>query len=408
MRYVVPVLALAGCSADYGFSDLVSSEPASGASAAGDQATYVAPGRKAPAGDTVKFQRIDVSQGPTAAVTAREDAVRKVREESFAAGGGASSPVVDYLFVIDHSVSMDKVLGNVQQGMLSLASDGVFPTKARIAVMTTLPADPSVPADQPPQPHPAATGSAGLAFDPGFLGLVSEARIQAYADRTTPEIAARFPLTGCDAWFEPTARNGEGQPCLLAHTQIGQTGVGVEAGLVAFRQLMEGAEAPIFRPGAAVNVIFVSDTHDPGIPLDAPGAKGLRELRPDVALLRDLVQANSLVSSFRVHAIAPARPCVEAWSDGPTYRDAARAGEGVFLDVCTATDYRPLIEEITRKGAVVQHPVFPLGRPAADVESVVVDGAPVGFSVSEDGGVVVLDQPLPRRRSRVHVRYVFE
>lgn len=408
MRYVLPTLALAACSAEYGFHDVSSPEAAPTAAA---PATYVAPGRtgpRRPAGDTVRFERVDVKEGPTAAVTSREDRVRKVREDVFAAGGGASSPVADYLFVVDHSVSMDKVLGNVQQGMLSLAADGVFPTKARIAVMTTLPADPTTPVGEAPRPHAAATPTPGLAFDPGFLGLVSEDRIQAYVDHASPEIAERFPMRGCDAWFDPAARNDAGQPCLLAHTQIGSTGVGVEAGLIAFRQLVERAEAPLFRPGAAVNVVFVSDTHDPGIPLDAPGAEGLRELRPDVALLRELVMANSLVSSFRVHAIAPARACVERWSDGPTYREAARAGDGVFLDVCTATDYRPLIEEIARKGAVVQQPVFPLGRSAAEVESVAVDGSPVGFSVSEDGGVVVLDQALPRRRARVHVRYVYE
>ena len=136
--------------------------------------------------------------------------------------------MADYLFVIDHSVSMDKVLENVRAGMMSLAEDGAFPSKARVAVMTTLPGNPS----DLDQPHPSAKTSPGIAQDPGFLGLVDGERITAYREVAPPAVAARFAMDGCEAWFAPDARSAEGELCVLANTQLGLTAVGVELSLI--------------------------------------------------------------------------------------------------------------------------------------------------------------------------------
>ena len=131
------LLALAGCSTDYGFADLSEEAvvPPSATTAKAPRATPETVERKA------VFERVSVDDGPTSAVFAREDRTNGVREEVFTAGTGASTAVTDYLFVIDHSTSMNKVLDNMRRGMLSLAADGAFPSKARIAVMTSLPSD---------------------------------------------------------------------------------------------------------------------------------------------------------------------------------------------------------------------------------------------------------------------------
>src|SRR5688500_329485 len=63
-------------------------------------------------------------------------------ERAVTLGGDAPSAVVDYLFVVDGSASMERVLGRVRDGFEALAGSGVFPAEARIAVMSTLPADP--------------------------------------------------------------------------------------------------------------------------------------------------------------------------------------------------------------------------------------------------------------------------
>ena len=82
-----------------------------------------------------------------------------------------------------------------------------------------------------------------------------------------PEIGSTFRFAGCeDAWFEPWEENAQGVPCLVAHTQISRTPIRVEAGLSALQQfLQKQAGTSTFREGAAVHVIFVSDTHSPGL-----------------------------------------------------------------------------------------------------------------------------------------------
>lgn len=357
-----------------------------------------------------ELQRVDTARDPGAAVMAWEDAARSTRHEVFAFGTDTQSPVADYLFVIDGSVSMNVVLDRVREGFAQLAAENPFPEKARIAVMSTLPADPA----RPGALHPAVKATPGLAKEPGFGRLVDAESIRRYRSLATPEVAARFAQDGCDAWFAPTDTNAAGVPCLVAHTQIGLAPVRAEAGLTALSQLLERSARngrPVFRPGAAVNVIFVSDTHDPGLdPLEGSRlgdkAADLYEHQPGFADLRDRILATQAASSVRIHAMAPRTPCSESFTV-PSYFEVTEAAGGESLDICADSDYAAFIRDVARKGAVPQAGVFPVGRPVDQITSVEVDGRPVSYTVVQDR-VVLVPVAVPSGSVDVDIQYTWD
>jgi hypothetical protein len=360
------------------------------------------------AGCADNFQPVDVSSDGGAAFAAWEDAATNTRIDQFAWGGDATTPVADFLFVLDPSISMRAHVGRVQEAFDRLAASDVFPAKSRIAVLSTTPAEPQRMA----LPHPAVKVYQGILESPGFQELVSRDSIAIFRTATTPELAATFALDGCDRWFAPGDHNAAGVPCLTAHTQIPLVSLRAEAGMTALAQFVaRNLPQSVFRPGASVNVIFVSDTHDPGMPpaiVNNQARAELVEMTPTADALRDAVMAVTPVSALRFHAIAPYTECGEPWSElGPTYLRAAEATGGQTTDLCTATDYTDIIRRIAREGARMQHAVFPLGRPAAQVERVRFDGAPAagrsrGPSVVEVPGLDV------RRVGVVEVRYRME
>ena len=332
------------------------------------------------------------------------------RLETFAVGGDASSPLADYLFVIDGSVSMSHILNRFEEGVRSLTEAGVFPERARIAVMNTTPSDPA----DPSQPHPVVGSRKRAVAAPGFMGLVTAESLAAYVKRF-PKLRERLPEPGCAAWFGPSDVNANGVPCLVAHAQVDLQPVVAEAGLTAFKQLVQNHDGPLFRSGASVNVIFISDTHDPGISSHGAdgrpvrldrlvGSQQLVAARPDFAELRRLVESTQPIASFRVHAIAPEAECAEVWAElGPSYFEAAEAAGGQRLDVCTALDYSPFLRATIVEGSVAQTPVFALGRVAETVHSVTVDELPAAFTL--DRGAVVLTAGLPSDRAEVAITY---
>jgi hypothetical protein len=316
-------------------------------------------------------------------------------------GGGVAASTVDYLFVVDGSSSMESVIDRVFDGVDAIAAEGgVFPAEARIAVMSTTPSDPL----DLRRPHPAAPKMQWIRLEPGFHGPVDAGRIARFRALAPDDVAAEFALDGCDGWFAPGEANAQGVPCLVAHTQSLLFPLRVEAGLTALGQRLSEDE-PLFRNGAAVNVIFVSDTHDPGLPEHAASYDELVALRPTFEALSLFADAHHNLASFRLHAIAPASECSgERWTD-PVYFDAARASGGATLDICTAepADYVSMIRGMVVSGAVPQRGVVPLAERAEEVE-VLVDGLPVAARLSKDGRAVVLDR-LPSARSAVTVRY---
>lgn len=399
---VASLLLLAGCTPDYALHAV---DPAGQAPAGLPTGTPGSTSGEAPA---EVFSSVSTAADGGSAVEVEETTSGDIRREHFVLGGGASTPVADFLFVVDNSASMDHIVGQVRAAFAALGerSGEAFPAETRIAVMSTLPGDP----DDLRKAHPYVRHQGRNRRDPGFLRLVDASTVADFLKVAPEGQRSRFTTGGCESgWFSPEEKNGSGVPCLVAATQIAMDNVGVEAGLTAFAQLLEGrGDTPLFRPGAAANVVFVSDTQDPGLGPSVPGLEDLVTLRPDYARLVELVDAANTVSSFRVHAIAPEGYCGERWDHlGDVYQQAARASGGRTLDVCTATDYRGFVADIAREGAVVQRPVVALSRAlSADTKATVeVDGVAVGWAPSADGRAIILDQGLSDKASSVTVTY---
>jgi hypothetical protein len=341
---------------------------------------------------------------PSGAATASfEDAVQGVRADHFALGGASRSPLVDYLFVVDNSISMARLLPKVREGFKALAATPeAFGERARVGVMTTVPADP----DFPGAVHPATQPVPGIELDPGFGHLVTGARIRDYVT-AMPRGRRTFAQPGCKGgWFSPNATSPRGVSCLEAHTQVSLAVVGVEAGITAFSQILD-SESFAFREGAAVNVIFVSDTHDPGIDISKPMGQKLVESRPLPEVLAERVLESYGASAFRFHAISPHSVCTgEDWTSiGPVYREAAAATGGADIDICTTDDYRAIFDHIATVGAQAQQPVLVLEREPSEVVEVLLDGHPVDYTL--EGKRLRLPK-LPERASEISVRYRFE
>lgn len=391
MRALPLVLALGlGCRQDY---DLVSLDPGAGPqpSHVVDHGVRGAPVTPGPARPTAPTTR------PRRPLHPRPDLVA----QEVPLGGGAQSDVVDFLFVIDGSSSMKQLVEQVYDGFDALVAEGAFPKDARIAVTGTTPADP----DRRTRTHAAVHKGKQVRYDPGFQRLVDADGILRYR-ATYPEMEAAFALDGCDAWSRPGDRNEAGVPCFEAHTQLGLVGVGVEAGLTAVNQLLQ--QRQVFRTGAAANIVFVSDTQDPGLSASAPGFEDLVALRPTGPELVQTAASRQLTSSMRLHAITPVTECgSEPYAHlGDVYGDAARATGGRTLDVCTATpaDYVDLIRAIVEDGAVPTEPVIPLER-TERVRAVFVDGVEAKYHLSRDKRAIVLDAEMPAQRSNVRVEY---
>jgi hypothetical protein len=319
-------------------------------------------------------------------------------------GGGAASDVVDFLFVVDGSTSMKRVVEQVYDGFDALVAEDAFPADGRVAVTSTLPAE-EVDGRIGRRAHPGVHGGKIVRLDPGFQRLVDGAGILAYRE-AYPELREQFALDGCDAWTAAGARNAAGVPCFEAHTQLSMLPVGVEAGLTAVDQLLR--RQVVFRTGAAANIVFVSDTQDPGLGPDKPGFEELVALRPSGPEVVAHAADRQLTASLRVHSIAPVTSCGSEQYDhiGDVYGDAARATGGRSLDVCTATpdQYVAMIRGIVAEGSVPTEPVVPLSR-TDRVRAVFVDGQEVPYHLSRDKKAVILDSGMPSSRSKVRVEF---
>ncbi len=274
----------------------------------------------------------------------------------------------EFLFILDNSASMNAVVDRVGQGFQSLLGEGVFPENARIAVMNTLPADPG----DLSRLHPAVKTYNGIEREPGFLRLINKSSLDQFKDSLSNRDANDLSIAGCDqGFFTIKDVNADGEPCFLSHLQIAQKRIGAEAGLTAFYQLLLKSEGTsIFREKSLVNVIYVSDTHDPGIDND-----DLKAIRPSFETIEKKLTDNELVNGFKIHAIAPDRRCsgIERLH-GRSYYAAADASGGEKLDVCEANDYSDFIRNMVKVGSVVERPVFLLRKPVAKVVSVTVNG----------------------------------
>ncbi len=304
----------------------------------------------------------------------------------------------DYILVIDNSSSMATITDKVKNGFKSiLTTPNVFPPLARIAVMSTM----TGASDNLSLTGLGISKYLGIEYEPGFLDFINKASIVQYKAKVTP-FATRWPLEGCDQkWFEPTAKDSQGEYCLTSTLQTTGYGVGAEAGIRAFKQLIQkNINTTLFRPQAIVNVIFVSDTHDPGTDF-------LDTNVPSYPEINALVGQSNKIKSLRFNAIAPDAPCPNSVEKVYTksYFAITDASMGQKADVCTLADYSGFLQKLILASKTLE-PKFPLDSPASKINKVTVDDIEIlTYTLSPTKDSIIIDGLDPKKVSRIKVDY---
>jgi hypothetical protein len=353
-------------------------------------------------------------------------------EESQKAGTQVLIDKVDVLFVLDESVSMGTIINNVRDGFQALTS-AHYPADTRMAVTNMEPAYYTDPAAGQFDLARSFLSSNVFENQPGFIKLVSRASLDAFRS-SNPTESAKMTLQGCGEWFTPAEKDGQNESCLLGATQAALLATGVEAGTVTLRQLAEATASKgqrLFREGALVNVIFISDTHDAGYPSYYGHPGGLSKMQTPAELRDRIYTLNPGLEGLRSDGIVTLPPAGDARLTGvhvigdlpATLNDSVINGEGV-----NDFSYMPFIQE---SGGAAMHaanndwveaiasmvtdlrhrvnPVITLSHTVARIISVSVDGVELSDSqyIVRDGNrVEVTQQPSWPETVEIRVRYV--
>lgn len=275
-----------------------------------------------------------------------------------------TDPLADYVFVIDNSVSMGKMIKKVHAGFTAVAGSAKFPEYARVGVLSMTIEE--------------SAGNAGKKV--GYLKLVDKSQI-ANSNRSN-KIKGNFP--GCGPWFTPREKDASGNYCLVSASQFTLPGIGIEAGISSFQRMVKAAQKGLFREGALVNVIFVSDTHEPGkndpTLTAALTSKGFADLAKTV-------RENSNISQLKFHAIVPVTGKCSNSNESThnySYLPLVDASKGLKRH-CDLVDYSSFISDMVVNSIVKESFKIDLPEKFSAVESVTISGDEVNFDLAEDG-----------------------
>lgn len=358
--------------------------------------------------------------------------VNKVSED-FRADTSTVLSQSDILFVVDESASMGSVLATFQAGFASLSS-AVYPQDTMMAVTNMAPAYYTDVASYTMDLTNSFYKTAATQIftqQPGFLQLITGSSISSFISANS-SYTGKFPLKGCSAWFKPTDNNVDGQSCLNAHTQVGLIATGVEAGIVSLDQLVRrngAAGKALFRPGSLVNIVFVSDTHDPGA--NYYGRPGAPAALPDYnAVTQTLMNYNPGIRGVKYNAIAPMPPAGDAALTGVNYvgtlpatlADSKISGEDLHsfsylgyvaksggVAMHPVNDWKLSLPKIIEETKVLRAPAVTLRLPAKKILKVIVEGVEIDPSkyVLANANMEVQLQSNPTWPDKVliHVEY---
>ncbi|MBK7843000.1 MAG: hypothetical protein IPJ71_04790 [Bdellovibrionales bacterium] len=348
---------------------------------------------------------------------------------------------VDVLFVMDDSVSMNSLLSSIVNGFKSL-SESDFPSNTKMAVTYMSPA--KYFSGQPDYQTPLNIWAEKT---PGFMQLVSRKSIEtflSYDNANFPEGSSdrqaflegknNFKIAGCDdEWFSPDQRNhpSDGKnsnSCLEAAIQAPYFATQVEAGTVSLANLVShfssNLKRPLFREGSSVNVIFVSDTHDPGVGTlsSTPPCQGYYggpnapETMSDYTSLKVIISSsNPGVEYLKFSAITRMPPANDPLLEGVntvgmlpedytgthvntepdcffSYLPFVRESGGLAMHVGN-TNWNELVKSLVKDFSTRRAAEFRLSKRAKFIEIVTVDEKALSsdeFYLSEDGMRLVL------------------
>ncbi|MFK7826858.1 MAG: hypothetical protein AB8G05_22130 [Oligoflexales bacterium] len=311
---------------------------------------------------------------------------------------GSPNPEVDYLFVIDNSVSMNRILDQVNKGFKSiLEEEDIFSINSKVAVMNTMIGQLASEGGVLTDPSVHVRTYPGIDLEPGFLSLVDEHSYLEYINSADvpQDLKNKWPLKACQsAWFDPTSIHADGHFCFEAATQISATALIIEAGIKAFEQLLDrNVDTPVFRDDAIVNVIFVSDTHDPGKNMD----QDYLDSRLNYQDFFDKLAAIQPIKDLKFHAIAPttSNNCSseQLWEE--SYFDLSMESNGQVGDACFLDDYRDLMKQMIVNGRLAT-PSFKLDKDLIEILSVKIDGIEtIQFEFNQNNHTLTIDSLNP-------------
>ncbi len=360
--------------------------------------------------------------------------INKVSED-FRADTRSILSQTDILFVVDESASMGSVLATFQAGFASLSA-AAYPQDTMMAVTNMAPAyytDAATYSIDLTNSFYKTPATQYFTKQPGFIQLVTGPSIASFLAGNS-SYTSKFPLKGCSAWFKPTDKNVDGQSCLNAHTQVGLIATGVEAGIVSLDQLVRlngAAGKALFRPGSLVNIVFVSDTHDPGA--NYYGRAGAPAALPDYnAITQTLLNYNPGIRGVKYNAIAPMPPAGDAALTGVNYvgnlpatlADSKISGEDLHsfsylgyvaksggVAMHPVNDWKLTLPKIIEETKVLRAPTVTLRLPAKKILKVIVEGVELDPSkyvlANANMEVQLQSNPTWPDKVMIHVEYEY-
>lgn len=224
-----------------------------------------------------------------------------VKREQFAKSFSVAP--TDILFVLDDSCSMRTIANSMASGFASL-QEATYPgdTRMGLTYMAPVNVDEMGFLDFLTPYHrnvPVET--------PGLVKLVNKQNVDNYV-AAYPNHSEYFQMEVCnESWFSPGQKNSNGDSCLSAAAQLAPICTGVEAGLVTLEQILNRYtlnNQRLFREDAFVNIIFVSDTHEPGA--NYFGRPNAYERMKSYGEIVSLINENSPgISSLKMGGILP-------------------------------------------------------------------------------------------------------
>ena len=322
---------------------------------------------------------------------------------------GTPDPKVDYLFVIDNSSSTRKLIASVYQGFMEvLMSRDNFSNDSKVAVMMTGVAK----LDDFSQLHggygrsPAEKYGINMMDEPGYLDFVTGPAIKAYREKHANNVSIQnnYKIDGCNnAWFRPYQKTSDrSNYCLRAALQTSLFDVGAEAGITAFEQmLIKNVGKRVFRKDAIVNVIFVSDTHDPGT-----GSKKLLANIKSHKYLLDLVRMYNKVANLKFHAIAPgkSKECSTEQFSETTYYNIAKESDGTIANICSSPNFGSIMKKLV-KNSKERDPEFQLKSQDVEILGVEIDGRKTKNYDLKDG-ILSVKGLNPKKEVELKVSYL--
>lgn len=319
-------------------------------------------------------------------------------EESHTVKAQEIDKIVDYLFVLDNSSSMQVALANATQGIKNALVAGKFKRSARIGVISTMPADPADPtltAPHPVLPDVYNSTAPGLVkYDPGFLKFIDAGSVAFAKVNIKTPLDNRYLTPLCaSGFFSPYDKHADGHYCIEAAMQTSFIGTGVEDGLLSTYQFFKKpSNKDVFRKGAELHVIFISDVHAPGVPNTARWSSIFVDRPKNADIVAEAKKSNPISDVF-FHALAPSvvvAGCTESepnWYLGTSYFPAVEETGGVTHDICKVDGYDDFINRMVKKSHEQNFEVK-VDKSVRSIDWVKVDGVEVqSFKIIDENTI---------------------